>query len=95
MANPGRQRTDEEVIRIVTAAMESTPRITRSKVLKTLGVSEGHILALEKAGRLVLPKPMSPKAAALVSTRKSPWKTNFHLEGTPKNGTPNKATRLT
>lgn len=52
--------TDEEVIKLVNEYMKARPDATRSQVLtKSAPVGEKRIKALEAAGLIKLPKPMT------------------------------------
>jgi hypothetical protein len=80
--------TDAELAIKINAYLAAHPYATRSSIIRKCNVSLERCLRLHEAGMITFPAALTTSQAATIGARRSPWRTDFKLPGTPVFNTP-------
>jgi hypothetical protein len=75
--------SDAELAIKINAYLAAHPYATRTRIIRKCNVSIDRCLRLHEAGMITFPAALTPSQAATVGARRSPWRTDFKLPGTP------------
>lgn len=75
--------TDAELAIKINAYVAAHPYATRNRIIRQCNVSLDRCLRLHDAGMITFPVALTASQAATIGARRSPWRTDFRLPGTP------------